>query len=234
MKKKIYIVGIGGRTGVMFGRELQEACDIIGVGMNREIKALNSGKINVRRAGHLPENFCAKAVLPDDFLAQAGKKYPDFIWMAIRNPVAEAVEFYYRNFKGKENIPALVLSQNGLSAINDAKAGLVRALGPDAERVQIVRVSLINGVDMKIEDGAIFDSAGVAAHRSGMAEISYKTPIKLGFGTISGQSDDFKKIMRDGQIKFQEFKGADVLKMENSKVKQTKIFTEKLRFPCFL
>lgn len=204
MKKTIYIVGIGGRTGAMFCRELQGAAKIIGVGMEYEVGAINSGKIKIQRNGNPPETLKTEVVRAEDFAVAVSQNYPDFIWLAVKNPVAKAVESYYREFKGRENIPALVLSQNGLLAINDAKIGFRAALGQDADKVRIVRVSLINGVDLKMDGGATI--------------ISYKLPVKLGFGILDGQNSDFKDILQASRIRAQEFKGQDVLNMENSKL----------------
>jgi len=203
MQKIIYIVGIGGRTGAMFAREMGGSSDIIGVGLSREAKMIAAGDLKLSRGGAVTEALSVPVVTPENFKDAIEKKYPDFIWVATRNPVTEAVKFYYRNFAGRKELPALILSQNGLSAIDDAKAGLEAALGDDAGKVAIVRVSLINGVDMSIEDG--------------VSIINYKVPVKLGFGAISGQTG-LKDVLRATQIKFQEFEGRDVLKMENSKL----------------
>ncbi|MFZ3074032.1 MAG: ketopantoate reductase C-terminal domain-containing protein [Minisyncoccales bacterium] len=228
MGKIIYIVGIGGRTGAMFCRELQGAARIIGVGMDREIEAINNGKIKTRRGEGQPEILKTEIVRSGDFAAAAELNPPDFIWLAVRNPVAEAVKFYYSSFKGRERIPALILSQNGLSAIGDAQTVLREALGQDADRVEIVRVSLINGIDLRMEEAAFangygepraaFAPAGATASRGGIAIINYKLPVKLGFGILDGQNSDFKDILRAGHIRAQEFKGQDVFNMENSKL----------------
>ncbi len=204
MKKIIYIVGIGGRTGAMFCRELQGACDIVGIGMAREAQMIAAGDLKLSRGGAGPEALKAEVVQPDEFAKSIEKKYPDFIWLAVRNPVAAAVKFYYSQFKGKEKIPALIISQNGLSAIGDAHTALEEVLGQDADKVIIIRVSLINGIDLIIEGGT--------------SVIQYKIPIKLGFGAVSGQSADLREILLTGKIKIQEFQGADVFKMENSKL----------------
>ncbi|UMX48092.1 MAG: hypothetical protein L7H18_00935 [Candidatus Nealsonbacteria bacterium DGGOD1a] len=215
MGKTIYIVGIGGRTGAMFCRELQGAARIIGVGMDREIEAINNGKIKTRRGAGQPEILKTEIVRSADFAVAAELNPPDFIWLATKNPVIETVKFYYRGFKGKEKLPALVISQNGLSAINDARAGLFEVLGQAADRVRIIRVSLINGVDLRAEGGVL---AETAASPNGTSVISYKIPIKLGFGVIDGKSFDFKEILLAGRIKAREFPGAEVFEMENSKL----------------
>jgi len=216
MKKIIYIIGVGGRTGVMFARELREAVEIIGVGMAREIEAIGHQGIEIRRGKNGSEKFNVCAILPENFNTNLGKKYPDFIWMAVRNPVSDAVEFYYRNFKGKDRIPAMILSQNGLSVIGDAKAGLTRALGHEADKVRIIRVSLINGVDL-IAEQTVSDEA--AARQSEIMTIAYKIPIKLGFGAADGQKAmDLKKVFNTGKFKCQEFSGSNLVRMENSKL----------------
>jgi len=205
MKKIIYIIGIGGRTGAMFARELQDTADIIGVGMKDEVARIAAGTVTVARCGAVPEVLRVEAVDAADFETAIARKMPDFIILAVRNPVTEAVKFYYRHFKGKENIPALILSQNGLAAIGDAKAALNQTLGVAADRVRIIRMSLINGVDAKFEDGTF--------------RVSYKRPIKLGFGAIDGQgAADLKEVLTAAGIKCEEFKGKGVLEMENSKL----------------
>jgi len=108
-----------------------------------------------------------------------------------------------------------VLSQNGLSAAADAKKGLQEALGQDADKVAIVRVSLINGVDLNT-DG------------DGTLTIGYKLPIKLGFGTVktyigdtyasSSASLGLGEIFEKAGVKAREFRGKEVLAMENAKL----------------
>jgi ketopantoate reductase len=217
MKLKIVIVGIGGRTGSMFARELQGVCDVVGVGLEREVEAINNGKIKIQRSIGIAEPLIVKAILARDFGAEMEKNYPDFIWLAVKNPVASAVKFYYSQFAGKGKFPALILSQNGLSAIGDAQTALKEALGQDADKVRIIRVCLSNGIDLK-NDEAAYASAGATASQSGTSAISYKIPIKLGFGAVNGSSADLKEILRANGIKNQEYQSKDVRKMENSKL----------------
>ena len=218
MKPRIFIIGIGGRTGSMFARELQGVCDIVGVGLEREKEAVNRGGIKIQRNNNgIAKPLEVEAILAPDFGAAIEKKYPDFIWLAVKNPVAPAVKFYYSQFKGKEKIPALVLSQNGLLAISDAQTALNDALGQDADKIRIIRVSLSNGIDLRVDEAA-YAPAGATASQSGTFIISYKIPIKLGFGAIVGKATDIKEILQAARIKAQEFKGADVYKMENSKL----------------
>ncbi len=201
----IYIIGAAGRTGALFVRELQGAAGITGVVRAGEAAAVKAGKIKIKRGQEPAAVFAAAAIIPDEFAAAARKNPPDFVWLAARNPVAEAVKFYYQHFNGWDKIPALVLSQNGLSAIGDAKAALAEVLGQGWDKVEIVRVSLLNGVDLKFAEG---DSI-----------INYKLPIKLGFGGVSGCAlPELKKVFDRAGIRAQEFSGPKVLAMENSKL----------------
>ena len=191
----------------MFARELQEAGNIIGLGMECETDMVNDGKMKVRRNGAQTETLSVEAVRSNDFPTLVEKKYPDFILLAVRNPVSEAVKFYYRQLQGRDKFPALVISQNGLSVIDDSRAALKEALGQDANKVSIIRVSLINGIDAKIENGAM--------------TVSYKLPIKLGLGVSEGlesAADDLAAIFKESGFKAQKFQGSDVFKMENSKL----------------
>lgn len=219
--KKLFIVGIGGRTGAMLAHELKDSCDIVGIGLDREIEMIRSGNFKLSRGGALPETLKARAFRSRDFSAAIKEKYPDFIWMATRNPVIETVKFYYRQLQGRESFPALILSQNGLSAIGDAAAALKEALGHDADRVRIIRVSLVNAIDAKIEERRSEQAAfaEVTTSQSRTLSIEYKIPIKLGFGALDGRSsDDLKEIFGASHVKFQEFRGNRVFEMENSKL----------------
>jgi len=197
MQKIIYIIGARGRTGAMFGHELRHAARVV---------AIDRGA---------------------DFGAAIQKDWPDFIWMATRNPVAEAVKFYYRFFSGKEKVPALILSQNGLSAVNDARIALKEAIGQapstgsgqalstgsgqapstssgqGADKVRIIRVSLCNQVEVD---------------NSKDLKVKYKLPVRLGFGAINGQSDDIGQIFADAGFVAQKFSGRGVADMEYSKL----------------
>lgn len=213
--KTIYVVGAAGRTGMLFCRELQNAARMIGVAFPAEIENIKSGKAKIARGKNPPEIFTAELVPPEDFGVAIVRNAPDFLWLATRNPVDKITAFYYRRFANQQNFPALVLSQNGLSAVADAKKGLQEALGQDADKVAIVRVSLINGVDLNTDS-------------DGTLTIGYKLPIKLGFGTVktyigdtyasSSASLGLGEIFKKAGVKAQEFRGKDVLAMENAKL----------------
>jgi ketopantoate reductase len=207
----------------MFARELQGVSDIVGIGRSSEAEMIARGGLKVIRGEAAAETLRVEAIGAEDFAHSIGSKYPDFIWLAVRNPVTEAVKSYYRNFSGKEKMPALILSQNGLSAVGDAQAALGEVLGQDASRVNIIRVSLINGVDAEFGGAAFVPCSGTTAGQSRTFKISYKLPIKLGFGFRGGGDEpslarSLAEIFKAAGFKAEEFCGQDVAKMENSKL----------------
>jgi len=213
--KTIYIIGAMGRTGALFCRELQGAAKIIGVALPSEIEKIESQKLKIARGKNSPEVFASKIISSDDFAAAIKTMPPDFLWLATRNPVDKITAFYYRHFLGEANFPALILSQNGRSAITDAQKGLRDALGHGADKVAIIRVSLVNGVDLSNSDNT--------------SVISYKLPIKMGFGAVerarfhpaSLQGEtlrNLKEIFQKAGVRAREFRGKDVLAMENAKL----------------
>jgi len=84
---------------------------------------------------------------------------------------------------------------------------LKEALGQEAGRVKIVRASLINGIDLKINN-------------DGTSIISYKTPIKIAFGFLEGadKDDGLSAAFHGAGFKVQKFSGRGVAEMENSKL----------------
>jgi len=213
--KIIYVIGAAGRTGALFCRELQGAAKIVGAALPSEIEKIKSQKIKIARGKNPPEVFASETVSPDDFDLAIETAPPDFLWLATRNPVDKIVAFYYRYFAGQRHFPALILPQNGRSVIADARKGLKEALGQESDKVEIIRVSLINGVDLSDSDGT--------------SVISYKLPIKLGFGAVdcarfhlaSLQGETLrrlKEVFQGAGVRAQEFRGKDVLAMENAKL----------------
>lgn len=214
--KTIYVIGAAGRTGALFCRELKDVAKIIGVALSPEIEKIKSQKINIARGDDPPETFAAKIIAPDRFAQSIEANPSDFLWLTTRNPVDRITTFYYRHFAGKSRFPALILSQNGRSVIADAKKGLQDALGQESDKVQIIRVSLIYGIDMQ-------------ADADGTSVIAYKLPIKLGFGAVDcarfhlarlqGETlRRLKEVFDKAGIKAQEFCGKEVLAMENTKL----------------
>ena len=140
MTPHILIVGIGGRTGSMFAKELGSVSRITGAGLDREIDTIARGGIIVQ-AGDLPARvldvFAVRAAGYDQVALQLA---PDYIFLTTRNPVGQIVKTYYKPFAGQDKVPTLIISQNGLSAIGEAKAALSEIFGANADRVGIIRI----------------------------------------------------------------------------------------------
>jgi len=199
--RKIAIIGVGGRTGTMFAFELQKAADVLGIG--KEIDKIQKKEFFVERSGHPLELFEAEVVAESQF---PNGFFPEIIFLATKNPVGPAVKYYYQKFK--ENslpFPGLVLSQNGIAAAKDASSALKEVLGEEAEKVQLIRVSLFNPVEKKLLDNKIC--------------ISYFLPIRLSFGVISGsrETKELKEVFKKAGIEATEFLPGEVKNMEFSK-----------------
>jgi len=205
-KKKIAIIGIGGRTGTMFAREFECVADVFGIGREAEIEIIKQGKLFIQRNRVEPEEFKGNVIKSAEFLENDFT--PDIIFLCTKNPICEAVKFYYRKVKEKGvAFPALILSQNGLFAIEDAKNALIEVLGnKEAERVKIIRMVLFNPIDCKDLNGKIY--------------MSYSLPIKMGFGKVSGEGDaqDIAEIFKEAKFEATQFNGEDVRNMEYSKL----------------
>lgn len=190
----------------MFGEELSETCEVFGIGLDREIEAIEGKKILIHKTGSHEKIFEIKTIKSWEFEKIINDIIPDFIMLAVKNPVAEAVKQYYRGFKGREKIPALILSQNGLSAGWDALKALEVVLGDDAKNVQIIRLSLFNPIEAKSNGEEIC--------------ITYSLPIRLCYGVYSGKKDarDLREVFSQTKIEAEEVLSKDTKNMEFSKL----------------
>ncbi len=240
LKKKIAIIGIGGRTGAMFGFELKEAADVLGVGKENDIKLIQGKKIYIKQEGNPPKLLEIKTIKDTEFPGQSlpdpirgnSSNGPEIIFLTTKNPVGPAVEYYYslfRNFsnseiktggkiKTQEKLPVLILSQNGLAAGEDAKNALEKILGKRAKEVQIIRISLLNAVEKLTLQSKIY--------------ISYSLPLRLCFGVFEGpkpplpiynrcggkETKEILRIFREAKIKAEEISPEQVRNMEFSKL----------------
>lgn len=205
MKPNIVVVGIGGRTGSMFANELAGFANIIGVGMEKETKAVLAKNILIE-AGERPlQPLEASAITFEEYQKTAKNLAPDYIIIATRNPVGRIVKSYYQPLAGAKILPALILSQNGLSAISAAQAALEELFGKSAKDIAIIRVSLLNPIDAKT--------------RYDKTVISYRLPIKLGYGAVGNSyAGGIADIFKQSKIKAQNFNGKKILAMERSKL----------------
>ncbi len=201
-KKKIAIIGAGGRTGTMFAFELRNSAQILGVGRETEVKAIREGKLGIERQGKL-EQFKEKVKEDKDF-----KENPDadIIFLATKNPVSPAIKYYFQKFIGKEKIPALLLSQNGISAIDEAKKTLKEIFGQDSEKIKLARVILFNPVEKREVADRIY--------------IKYSLPIRIALAKISGPGDmkDIAEIFKAAGFEVKEFPEKEAKNLELSKL----------------
>lgn len=185
----------------MFAFELQKAAEVLGIG--KEIDKIQKKEFFVERNGRPLELFEVKVAAESQFLDGFS---PEIVFLATKNPVGPPVKYYYQKFK--ENslpFPGLILSQNGIAAARDASVALKEVLGKEAEKVQVIRISLFNPVEKKLLDNKIC--------------ISYFLPIRLSFGVISGSQEtkEIKEIFKKAGIEAAEFLPGDVKNMEFSK-----------------
>ena len=164
LEKKIAVIGVGGRTGTMFAFELRNSANILAVGRQREVELVNQRKLFVERKEKLIQVFEEKVIKDTDFKS---KLEPDIIFLTTKNPISSPLEYYFRAWRGnkvprsretrgsffkkcKKKIPTLIISQNGIAAISDAKKTLKKIFGNESEKIRIVRVVLFNPIE-KIE-----------------------------------------------------------------------------------
>lgn len=217
MKNKIAVIGVGGRTGAMFAFELKEAADVLGVGKEREVEIIRERKFYIKREGSPPKLLEVKTIRDFEF---PGQFLPDLIFLTTKNPVGPAIEYYYSLFQNLKNseiktgqkikfqkkLPALILSQNGLAAGDDAKNALEKILDKRANEVQIIRVSLFTAVERRDLEGKIY--------------INYSLPIRLCLSVFSGprEVNEIALLFREAGIVAEEISSEKVRDMEFSKL----------------
>ena len=216
----------------MFAFELLNSAGILGVGRKEEIQKIQEGKIYLERKKGETIKFRGKVIEEEEFNkeimiespevekqraegerqkpkvsgAGVGGFLPDFIFLCVKNPIGPGVKYYYQRFKKNERIPSLILSQNGISVVEEAKKELEKIFGEKAKEIRIIRVSLFNAISSeKIDDET---------------KISYFLPIRLAFGKASGDGEvkDLKEIFKKAGIEAEELSPEDIKNMEFSKL----------------
>jgi len=219
--KKIAIIGIGGRTGTMFAFELRNSAEILGVGREIEVQKIKEGKIFVERGKtplprEKPIKFEENVIGEGEFNEEVA---PDFIFLCVKNPVGSAVKYYYQRVKkdyyppttlppfGRApKIPSLILSQNGISSVEDAKKELKEIFGETSKEIRIIRVNLFNPISSEKNNDEV--------------KISYFLPVHLALGVAWGpkEIEDIKEIFEKTNIKVQEILPENIKNMEYSKL----------------
>lgn len=201
--KKILIVGVAGKIGSMFAFELKNYAEILGIDLKEKIEEIKEGKILIKRSKEKTTLFQNKILFKDSFDENFS---PDFIFLCTKNPVREVVKYYYQKFQNKTEIPALILPQNGISVIEEAKEELEKIFAKKTEKIRIIRVCLFNPVSSKTLNEKIIHN--------------YSLPIRLAFGVASGpqKTEDIKEIFQNSNIETTEVLFSEIKNMEYSKL----------------
>lgn len=198
-KKRIAIIGVGGRTGMMLANELAKEQEVLGVDKQKEIELLQSGKFDINGV----ENFLDKVSLVKEDEFDLGFE-PDIIFLTIKNPIYSAIKYYFKGFK-QDKKPILVLSQNGISAFLEAKRAL-NELGSQTNSVKVVRMVIFNPVEREIKEDRFY--------------IKYFLPIRIAVSSPSKDKDfkDFVRILKDIKFRIWKFGLNNVRDLEFSKL----------------
>lgn len=190
---KIAIAGVGGRTGTMFAFELREKAQILGIGKEKEVEMIKKGCLYVERKDKKPQLFKEKTIKDTDF---EKKSAPDIIFLATKNPISPSIKYYYQKLLSRsrrKKLPALFISQNGISAISEAEKTISDIFGKEAEKIRIIRVILFNPVDKKEAEGKII--------------ISYSLPVKMALAQVSGPEgiEDIVELFKGAGFEAKEY-----------------------------
>lgn len=201
--KKIAIVGIGGRTGTMFAFELRNSAEILGIGKEKEIGLIKEGGLYVERKGEKPEKFEEKVIQDIEFRDEIKS---NFIFLTTKNPVSLPIKYYYQKFEGKEEIPTLLISQNGIAAIAGAKEILKEIFGENLEKIRLVRIILFNPIDKGKIDDKVF--------------IKYSLPIRIAIAKVfgPGEIEDIVEVFKKSNFELKLFPASQAKNLEFSKL----------------
>ncbi len=196
-KKKIAVIGVGGRTGTMFAFEIAKVADVLGVARENEINKINEKKLCVDKGKGL-EIFNGKAIKDTDF---SEENTLDIIFLATKNPVSAPLTYYFQKCSRK---PIFVISQNGIDAAREAEETLQKIAAP--EKIKLVRMVLFNAIDKKIIEGKDC--------------FKYSAPVRVAVAGISNDKDsqELVEILKKANFKVNEFTQKDIKNLEYSKL----------------
>jgi len=194
MKKRVAIVGVGGRTGTMFSFEIGRKNDVLGIARKDTIEFFEKNKLYVDR-GNGPILFKEKVIEDVDFSENNNQ---DIVFLTNKNPVSVALKYYFQKCGLKK--PIFVLSQNGINAINSAK----KTLGEIAklEDIKVVRMVLFNAIDRKQDC------------------FKYSVPIKVALSQALGDTgvEEVYSLLKDSGFRVSKFSKKDAQNLEFSKL----------------
>jgi ketopantoate reductase len=196
-KKKIVIIGVGGRTGTMFAFEIAKVANVLGVARENEINKINEKKLCVDKGKGL-ETFNGKVTKDTDFSKENSS---EIIFLATKNPVSAPLSYYFQKCSKK---PIFVISQNGIDAAIEAEEALRKITDP--EKIRLVRMVLFNAIDKKIIEGKDC--------------FRYSTPVRVAVAGISNDEDSKEviAILKKAEFKVSEFTQKDIRNLEYSKL----------------
>ncbi len=204
-RKKIAIIGVGGRTGTMFAFELKKYADILGVARKKEVDLVQNKKLYIEKGDGPKELFEERIIEDSGFSSDVN---PDFIFITTKNPISASVRYYFEKFKhyGPEEIPALLISQNGISAISDAQKALKDVFGEKAEKIRLIRVILFNPINKK--------------HLGDKVYIKYFLPLRIAVAKASGEGGikDIVDVFKLAGFDVEEFSPRHARDLEFSKL----------------
>ncbi len=202
--KRIAIIGIGGRTGSMFGEELKANNSVFGIGREKEIEDIRQGRLFLKINREKTVQFSAEMIKDSEF---ESNPTPEAIFLCTRNPVAPVIKYYYEILKKRGGeMPALFICQNGISAVDEALGVLKDIFGDSAKDLKVARVSLFNSVERGEDSGKVY--------------YSYGLPVRLAVGPVSGSfaSGELEGIFKNTNIEAQIMPVSEVKNMERSKL----------------
>jgi hypothetical protein len=202
--KRIAIIGIGGRTGSMFGEELKANNSVFGIGREKEIEDIRQGGLFLKKNGEKPVQFSAEMIKDTEFESIPA---PEAIFLCTRNPVAPVVKYYYEILKRRGGeMPALFICQNGIAAVDEALGVLQDIFGESTEDLKVARVSLFNSVEREEDSGRVY--------------YSYGLPVRLAAGPVSGAfaPGELEEIFGKTNIEAAIMPASEVKNMERSKL----------------
>lgn len=208
--KKIMIIGVPGRTAILFAEELRKAANILGVGKRELVDKIKKGNVFVSKGDNIfrfDVNIISKKEIPS-------QKDIDYVFVTTKNPVASVIKEYLPLFE--EKIPSIVLSQNGFKAAEEANEAINEIFGATKNSYQIIRLALFNSV-REVKDGET-------------SIIEYKTPIRIAFSVFYGtdETDAFEEILKNSGIEYTKVQRNDLKNMEYSK-----LFTNLIGIPSY-
>jgi len=194
MKKRVAIVGVGGRTGTMFSFEIGRKNDVLGIARKDTIEFLEKNELYIDR-GKGPILFKEKVI---EDIAFSENDSPDIVFLTNKNPVSVALKYYFQKCGTKK--PIFVLSQNGIDAINSAQKTLEEIAEPGD--IKVVRMVLFNAIDRKQNC------------------LKYSLPIKIALSQALGDTgvDEVYSLLKESGFRINKFTKKDAKNLEFSKL----------------